>query len=151
MENHYDDLEWHARHTGTSATQAQWWRHQIKTFSASLALCEGNPPVTDGFPSQRPVTWSLMFSLICIWTNGWENNRDAGDLRRHRAHCDVIAMLFLPVCFCLFCLCPRHIQIVTSETHPCEVLYSTRATSIRKVFQLIGRKFIPGTPFTNLY
>ena len=25
-------------------------------------------------------------------TNGWANNRDAGDLRRHRAHYDVIVM-----------------------------------------------------------
>ena len=31
----------------------------------------------------------LMFSLICVWTNGWENNRDAGDLRHHRTHYDV--------------------------------------------------------------
>ena len=31
----------------------------IGTFSALLALCEGNPPVTGGFPSQRPVTWSF--------------------------------------------------------------------------------------------
>ena len=30
----------------------------------------------------------LMFSLICAWTNGWVNNGDAGDLRRHR--CNVI-------------------------------------------------------------
>ena len=28
-------------------------------ISALLALCEGNPPVTGGFPSQRPVTWSV--------------------------------------------------------------------------------------------
>ena len=28
----------------------------METFSALLALCEGNPPVTGGFPSQRPVT-----------------------------------------------------------------------------------------------
>ena len=34
----------------------------------------------------------LMFSLICAWTNGWVNNRDAGDLRRHRAHYDVFVM-----------------------------------------------------------
>ena len=27
-----------------------------------------------------------MFSLICAWTNGWVNNRDAGDFRRHRDH-----------------------------------------------------------------
>ena len=27
--------------------------YKIKTFSALLALCEGNPPVNGGFPSQR--------------------------------------------------------------------------------------------------
>ena len=32
---------------------------------------------------------SFVISLICAWTNGWENNRDAGDLRRHRTHYDV--------------------------------------------------------------
>ena len=29
---------------------------------------------------QSPVN-SLIFSLICIWINGWVNNREAGDLR----------------------------------------------------------------------
>ena len=33
---------------------------------------------------------ALMFSLISIWINGWVKNREAGDLRRNRAHCDVI-------------------------------------------------------------
>ena len=33
-----------------------WWRHQMETFSMLLALCEGKPPVTGGFSSQRPVT-----------------------------------------------------------------------------------------------
>ena len=37
----------------------KWWRHQMETFSAFLALCEGNPPVTAGFLSQRRVTRSL--------------------------------------------------------------------------------------------
>ena len=31
-------------------------------------------------------------SLIRAWTNGWVNNRDAVDLRRHRAHYDVTVM-----------------------------------------------------------
>ena len=35
---------------------------------------------------------ALMFSLICIWINGWVNNREAGDLRRYRAHYDVTEM-----------------------------------------------------------
>ena len=30
-----------------------------------------------------------MFSLICVCINGWVNNREAGDLRRYRAHSDV--------------------------------------------------------------
>ena len=34
----------------------------------------------------------LMFSLICAWINGLVNNREAGDLRRNRAHYDVIVM-----------------------------------------------------------
>ena len=32
-----------------------WRRKQTGTFSALLALCEGNSPVTGGYPSQRPV------------------------------------------------------------------------------------------------
>ena len=36
---------------------------------------------------------ALMFSLIWAWImDGWVNNREVVDLRRHRAHCDVIAM-----------------------------------------------------------
>ena len=37
---------------------------------------------------------TLLFSLICVWTNGWVNNRDAGDFRRNRAHYDLIIMLW---------------------------------------------------------
>ena len=32
---------------------------------------------------------ALMVSLICAWINVWVNNREAGDLRRHRAQYDV--------------------------------------------------------------
>ena len=35
---------------------------------------------------------ALMFSLICAWINRWVNYSKAGDLRRHRAHYDVIVM-----------------------------------------------------------
>ena len=70
-----------------------WWRHQMETFSVFVALCEGNSPVTSEFPSQRLVTWSLMFYLISAWTNGWANHRDAGNLRRHQAYYDVTVMI----------------------------------------------------------
>ena len=35
---------------------------------------------------------ALMFSLICAWINAWVNNREAGDLRRPRAHYNIIVM-----------------------------------------------------------
>ena len=44
------------------------------------------------FPAQRQVTRSFDVSLICARINGWVNNGEAGDLRRHRAHYDVIVM-----------------------------------------------------------
>ena len=69
-----------------------WWRHQMETFSTLLAHCAGNSPVTGEFPSQRPVTRNFQFSLICTWINDWVNNREAGDLRRHRIHYDGAVM-----------------------------------------------------------
>ena len=36
-----------------------WWRHQMETFSALLAICAENSPVPGEFPTQRPVTRSF--------------------------------------------------------------------------------------------
>ena len=36
-----------------------WWRHQMETLSALLALCAGNSPANGEFPSQRPITRSF--------------------------------------------------------------------------------------------
>ena len=66
--------------------------HQMETLSALLALCEGNPSATGGFPKWRPLAQSFWYFLWSAWTNGWVNNRDAGDLRRHRAHYYVTVM-----------------------------------------------------------
>ena len=41
---------------------------------------------------------ALMFSLIGAWINGWVNNREAGDLGRHRAHHDVTVMYYILAC-----------------------------------------------------
>ena len=67
-----------------------WWRHQMEQFSALLALCLGNSPGN----SPHKVQWrgALMLSLIRAWTNGWVNNLEIGDLRRHCAHYDVIVL-----------------------------------------------------------
>ena len=73
-----------------------WWRHQMETFPHYWPFVRGihRPPVNSSHNSQ----WrgALMFSLICAWINGWVNNREAGDLRHHRAHYDVIVMTRIP-------------------------------------------------------
>ena len=69
-----------------------WWRHQMETFSALLALCAGNSPGPVNSPHKGQWRGALMFSLICVWINGWVNNREAGDLRHHRGHYDVNVM-----------------------------------------------------------
>ena len=42
-----------------------WWRHQMETFSALLAICAGNSPVFGEFPAQRPVrrNFDIFFDL----------------------------------------------------------------------------------------
>ena len=57
-----------------------------------MALCAGNSPVPVNSPHKGQWRGALMFSLICIWINGWVNNREAGDLRRHRGHYGVSVM-----------------------------------------------------------
>ena len=69
-----------------------WWRHQMETFSALLAICAGNSPVPVNSPHKGQWRGALMFSLICAWISGWVNNRGAGDSRRNHAHNDVIVM-----------------------------------------------------------
>ena len=58
-------------------------------FRVTGHLC-GRSPVNSLHKGQ----WrgALMFSLICVWINDWVNNREAGDLRRHRGHYDVNVM-----------------------------------------------------------
>ena len=70
-----------------------WWRHQMETFYALLAICAGNSPAPVNSPHKGQWRGALMFSLICSRINDWVNNREAGDLRRHLAHYDVTVML----------------------------------------------------------
>ena len=70
-----------------------WWRHQMETLSALLGLCEDNPPVTDEFPSQRPVTWGFdVFFDLRLNTQLSKHLRHS-DLRHHRAHYEATVMM----------------------------------------------------------
>ena len=61
--SHHDNLSWLIPWVpddiGFAWPSTSRWRHQMETFSALLTLCEENPPVTGGFPSQRPATRSF--------------------------------------------------------------------------------------------
>ena len=75
-----------------------WWCHQMETFSALLALCDGNTPVTGGIPWQRPVRRSFdVFFVLCL-------NKRLSKQSRHRwfetpsrslwRHCNVLPKIF---------------------------------------------------------
>ena len=68
----------------------------METFSALWAICAGNSSVTGKFPAQRPVTRSFDVFFDLRLNNGWVNNREAADLRRHRDHyvATVMFMIF---------------------------------------------------------
>ena len=68
-------------------------RHQMETFSALLPFVRGIHRLPVNSPHKGQWRGALMFSLICVWTNGWVNNREAGDLRRHGAHSDFAVMV----------------------------------------------------------
>ena len=78
---------------------SSWWRHQMETSSALLALCVGNSPVTGEFPSQRPVTRSFddFFNLrlnkqLSKQSRGWWFETPSRSLWRH---CNVKRTPFL--------------------------------------------------------
>ena len=52
-------------HVSGILVEISWWRHQMETFSALLAICAGNSPVPGEFPAQRPVTrgFDVFFDL----------------------------------------------------------------------------------------
>ena len=101
-----------------------WWRHQIETFSALLTICAEN------YPHKGQWRGALMFSLICVWKNGWVNNREAGDLRRYRAHYDVTVI---------------HDKIVP---HKC--LYKGILSNTIEIFKLIMNQYGAKTKYSGI-
>ena len=67
----------------------------METFSALLTFCAVNSHVTGEFPTQIQVKRSFGAFFDLRLNNGCVNNRDAGDLRRHRAYHDVTIMVCL--------------------------------------------------------
>ena len=71
------------------------WKH----FPRYWTFVRGIHRSSVNSPHKGQSRGALMFSLICAQINGWINNRDASDLRRHRAHYEVIVMQSVSLCF----------------------------------------------------
>ena len=64
----------------------------MENFSRYWPFVRGSRRSLLNSPHKGQWRGALMFSLICAWINVWVNNREAGDLRHHRAHYDVNVM-----------------------------------------------------------
>ena len=76
--------------------QKSWVNHgdviKWKHFPRHWPFVRGIHRSLVNYPHKGQWRGALMFSLICAWINNWVNNGEAGDLRRRRAHYDVIVM-----------------------------------------------------------
>ena len=86
-----------------------WWRHQMETFSALLALCAGNSLVTGEFSSQRPVTRSfdVFFDLrlnkrLSKQSWGWWLETLSCPSWRHCNGQGIYVCVFVCVCLCMY-------------------------------------------------
>ena len=73
--------------------QNPWWRHQWKLFPRYWPFVRGIHRSPVNSPHKGQWRGALMLSLICARINDSVNNREAGDLRRRRAHYDVTVMI----------------------------------------------------------
>ena len=72
-----------------------WWRHQMQVFFQRYWPFVREIHRSPGISSDKG-QWrgDLMFSLVCPWINGWVNDREAGDFRRHRTHYEITLMVY---------------------------------------------------------
>ena len=89
---------------GNGYSCVTWWRHQMETFSALLAICAENSPVPGEFPAQRPATRSFdaFFDLrpnkrLSKQSWGWWSETPSSSLWRHRAWHTEVWLHIIPV------------------------------------------------------
>ena len=98
-----------------------WWRQQMETFSALLAICAGNSPVPGEFPTQRPVTRSFddYFDLrpnkrLSKQSWGWWFETPSRPLWRHRNGRTEFSEIWVWVRYPVYCT-PRQIRNMSSQ------------------------------------
>ena len=68
-----------------------WWRFDMEMLSTLLALCGGNPPVTNGFHSHETSNVELWYFVVfggffLLTLSCWTDNWVARDFRYHDTH-----------------------------------------------------------------
>ena len=87
--NHYTETFYTETAPGLYQRQFMMTSSNGNIFRVTGHLC-GEFPGLRWIPRTKASDAELLiFSLTCVWINGWVNNRETGDLRRHRAHYDV--------------------------------------------------------------
>ena len=96
-------LIWHRRHAWQWSSKSagagrpgHWpynddvikWKH----FPCHWPFVRGIHRSPVNSPHKGQWSGALIFFLICAWINGWVNNGEAGDLRRHRTHYNVTVL-----------------------------------------------------------
>ena len=81
-------LQWYVQYNVILHDDVIKWNH----FPCNWPFVRGIHRSPVNSPHKGQWRGALMFTLICVWINDWVNNPEAGDLRRYRAHYDVIVM-----------------------------------------------------------
>ena len=79
-------------HINISKTQGHDGVIKWKHFPRYWPFVRGIHRTPVNSPHKGQWRGALMFSLVCTRINGWVNNGEAGDFRRHHAHYDVTVM-----------------------------------------------------------
>ena len=106
-----------------------WWRHQMETFSALLAICAGNSPVHGEFPAQRPVTrnFDVYFDMhpnnrLSKQSWGWWFETQSRPLWRHRNALELWTPHLHPTSIIAFCPCIMN-HVDTTRKLRCVAIY----------------------------
>ena len=131
-------LAWQQRHDFYGNDDVIKWKHFPRYWPFVWGIHRS--PVNS--PHRGQWRGALMFSLICVWINSWINNREAGELRRYRAHSDVIVINF-------WWAGSRFLHLSTSlcglcSTNSCDTMVTTdnyrQVSNIRRT--LVGNKIV---------
>ena len=132
-----------------------WWRHQMETFSALLAICAGNSPVPGEFHAQRPVTRSfdVFFDLppnkrLSKQWWGWWFETSSSPLWRHcngeQNNCLLHESLLLP--WCEACIESNSFYFHIDNNHNSQFSISGELTTSLKMATMISCDLIARSP-----